>query len=78
MVNCDMHDLTPDAELVHKVVHSANDSGLGPDGLPYSAYDAVPQVAIALILCMINLIFKSDLLIEPYTSHTSIQQLLYD
>jgi len=50
----DLLDLLPNEEDADNVLKRARDSGVGPDGLPYSVYKACPVVSIALILALID------------------------
>ena len=52
--------LLPDRKIVEQALLRARDSATRPDGAPYSAWKAIPSVAIALVLALISLIFKSD------------------
>ncbi len=67
MFECSMHDLMPDESIVHEVLARVEDSGVGPDGLAYSAYSAIEAASVPLVLCMLNLIFMSDLPVESST-----------
>ena len=59
-----LETLLPDRKIVEQALLRAKDSATGPDGAPYSAWKAIPSVAIALVLALINLIFLSETEIE--------------
>ena len=52
--------LLPKKEVVEQALLRARDSATGPDGAPYSAWKAIPTIAIALVLALIHLIFRTD------------------
>ena len=56
--------LLPDKVVVEQALLRAKDSATGPDGAPYSAWRAIPSVAIALVLALIHFIFRTDTDIE--------------
>ena len=66
MCPCDISVLSPGKDEVKSVVARAVDSGVGPDGIPYSGYKACSSIIAALILVFIQMLFTEDFQIEQY------------
>ena len=47
--SCTLSDLLPDEEDAHLAIQSSKDSGLGPDGIAYSAYRAGGTALLSLL-----------------------------
>ena len=56
---CSLLDLTPGLDDIEIAISRTKDSGLGPDGVPYSAYKAAGKVGVVLVALLIQYIFHS-------------------